>query len=154
MKKALSVLLLLSCFFVKAQDTTTINQLVNASSIDQVKNTSDKIINASSQKYVYYKTSDSSLREEKYKVVLYTLASVTDADNTKLSDIEKENLIKVYWFDKGNNYSFKEVYGPEETLKPFWVSTFSASLNEYRVNPDLKYKYITNENSVSIVKSY
>lgn len=155
MKKALSLLLLLSCFLIKAQDTTTINQLINASSIDQLKNTSDKIAASASTKFEYFKTTDRTVTNDKYKVVVYTPASFTAEDKKQFTPEEKEQCLLVVWLVREDRtYIFKEVNSSAENLQQFWKTTFSSSANEYRVNPDLKYKYVKNENSVSIVKSY
>ncbi len=152
--KKLFLLLLLLTFGAFAQDNATINAMVQSNTVEQIKTVSDNIISSGSEKYIFYKIADSSLREQKRKVAIYTLASVTDNDNTKLSEEEKESRINIIWNDDNGVYSFKEVYGPEDMIKSFWNQTFTTTDTQYRVNKDLKYKIVRNEETYSILKSY
>lgn len=155
MKRNFLLIALLLTAIVRAQDTNTINQLVNASSLDQVKNASDKIAASAGTKFEYFKTTDRKVTLDNYKVVVYTPASFTAEDKKEFTPEEKEQCLVVVWLvQKDGTYIFKEVSNSQENIQPFWNNTFTASANEYRVNPDLKYKYVKNENSVSIVKSY
>jgi hypothetical protein len=155
MKKTILFIALLLTTIATAQDTETINSLVNSNTLDQVKNTSDKIAASAGTKFEYFKTTDRTLRDEKYKVVVYTPSTFTAEDKKEITAEEKQQCLLVVWLvSQDGTYIFKEVNSSSENLQPFWNTTFTASTNEYRVNKDLKYKYVTNENSVSILKSY
>lgn len=154
MKTTFTTLLLLFTTILLSQNLHTIQTMQKATSLDQVKSVSDQIINSSSDKYTFYKIADSSLQNDVYKVVLYTLTSDTDNDPTKLSEVEKTTLIKVKWLQYNNDFTFKEIYAPEQMIKPFWNSTFVADNTNYRVNKDLQYKLVKNEKTYSIERWY
>lgn len=153
MKKLLLLAFLLIVALVQAQDTQTINLMAKSNSLEEIKTVSDKIANSASEKYVYFKTGNRTLRDEKYKVVIYTPATMTEEEKKELSPEEKDKCLLVVWSDYNGTYSFFEVYSQDKNLLPFWNTTF-ASAQEYRVSKDLKYKIVKNENSSSIVKSY
>lgn len=152
MKKIIFLLLL--PFIGFSQNQVIINQMANSNSIEGIKAVSDQIINSGVEKYVFYKIADSSLRDEKRKIVLYTLASVTDNDQTKLSDIERDNLIKVIWTVSNGGFTFRDATAPESIIVNFWKNNFPIASTEYRVNPDLRYKLVKNEKTYSIEKWY
>lgn len=154
MKKIILLFVFLISFIGFAQDLETINALVNSNSLEQIKTTSDKIAASATTKFEYFKTTDRSLRDEKFKVVVYTPASFTDEDKKEFSPEEKQQCLIVVWRVTDNGFTFSEVNNQPENLLNFWRSNFTTTENEYRVNPHLKYKYVTHENSVSIVKSY
>ncbi len=153
MKKLLLLATLLIGILAGAQDFQTINLMVKSNTLEEIKKVSDKIAVSAPEKYVYYKTGNRSLREEKYKTVIYTPISMTEAEKAEFTQEEKEKCLVVVWSDYGNGYSFFEVNNQDKNLLPFWNSTFTTD-NEYRFSKDLKYKFVKNENSCSIVKSY
>jgi hypothetical protein len=153
MKKLLLLASLLIVSLVQAQDLQTINLMVKCNSLEEIKAVSDKIAGSASEKYVYYKTGNRSLGEEKYKTVIYTPASMTEEDKQEFTQEEKDKCLIVTWSDYNGSYSFFEVNNQDKNLTPFWNTTF-VSAKEYRVSKDLKYKFVKNENSSSIVKSY
>lgn len=154
MKKLLLLSALLFSILANSQDVATINQLVNATSLEQVKNTSDKIAAAATNKFEYFKTADRTVTLDKYKVVVYTPKGFAPVNKDKLTPEEKEQCLLVVWLVKEDgSFIFKEVSSKAENVQPFWSNTFTAS-DEYRVNKDLKYKLVKQENSLSIVKSY
>lgn len=155
MKKHILLIALLLTTIVRAQDTKTINQLVNTSSLDQMKFASDKIADAAATKFEYFKITDRNVTLDKYKVLIYTPASFTAEDKKEFTTEEKAQCLQIVWLIREDgSYVFKEVTGTEENLLPFWKNTFNTDKSDYRVTSDLKYKYVKNENSVSIVKSY
>lgn len=154
MKKLLLSILTLVTLSAFSQDKATINALVNSQSLEQIKATSDRIAHSASEKFEYFKTTDRTLRDEKFKVVVYTPASFTAEDKKEITAEEKAQCLIVVWKVKDNGFAFSEVNSQESNLLPFWNATFTANDKEYRVDKDLKYKYVKNENSVSIVKSY
>ncbi len=154
MKKLLLLIALIIGSVIQAQDLATIKVMANATSLDEIKAVSDKIALSAGDKFVYYKTGNRSLRDEKYKTVIYAPASMTDEEKKEFSQEEKEKCLIVVWIDTGTGYTFFEVDNQEKNLKPFWNSIFTTAENEFRVDKSLKYKYIKNEHSVSIVKSY
>lgn len=139
---------------VNSQDLPTINSMALSTSLEQIKNTSDKVAASGLEKFEYFKTTDRTLREEKFKVVVYTPATFTAEDKKEITAEEKAKCLIVVWRITDNGFTFSEVNNQEQNLLPFWNATFSSAHNEYRVNKELKYKYVKNENSVSIVKSY
>ncbi|MFE3849102.1 hypothetical protein ACFX5D_14105 [Flavobacterium sp. LB3P45] len=154
MKKLLLLTVaLLALSFAQAQDLQTIDLMVQSNSLEDIKWVSDKIAVLSPEKYVYYKTGNRTLRDEKYKTIIYAPASMTDEDKKEFTQEEKDSCLIVVWSDKGNSYSFFEVSNQDKNLLPFWKITF-ASDKEYRVSKELKYKFVKNETSSSIVKSY
>lgn len=152
MKKIIFLLLLPILGF--SQNQIVINQMANSNSLEQVKAVSDQIINSGTEKYIFYRIADSSLRDEKRKVALYTLASVTDSDQSKLSDIEKDNLVKVIWTVSNGEFTFRDVTASEDIVVNFWNRNFNNSIKEYRVNEGLRYKLVKNEKTYSIEKWY
>jgi len=78
---------------------------------------------------------------------------MTEADKAEFTQEEKEKCLVVVWSDYGNGYSFFEVVNQDKNLLPFWNATFTSD-KEYRVSKELKYKFVKNESSYSIVKSY
>jgi hypothetical protein len=154
MKNLIFTIVLLIGITASAQDTATINAFVSSQSLEQIKQASDKIVQTSLQQFDYYKTTDRSLREEKFKVLVYTPSSFTAEDKKEFSIEEKAQCLLVVWRVTDSGFTFAEVYNQPDVLLPFWRANFTATDNEYRVDKSLKYKYVTNENSVSIVKSY
>jgi hypothetical protein len=155
MKKTILFIALLLTKTVTAQDKSTINELANSSKLEQVKLASDKIADAAATKFEYFKTTDRTVTLDKYKVLIYTPASFTAEDKKEFTPEEKAQCLQIVWLIREDgSYVFKEVTGTEENLLPFWQNTFNTDKSDYRVTPDLKYKYVKNENSVSIVKSY
>lgn len=152
MKKIIFILLFTTSIF--AQDLSTINSMVLSNSIEEVKLTSDKFASAAIEKFEYFKTANRTLRDEQFKVIVYTPITFTAEDKKEISAEEKEMCLIVVWRVTDKGFTFFEVNQKEQNLLPFWKATFSDTEKEYRINKDLKYKYVKNENSVSIVKSY
>ncbi|WP_281237863.1 hypothetical protein [Flavobacterium praedii] len=153
MKKLLTLFCLLIVAFINAQDLPTIKLMAKSNSLEEIKKVSDKIANSASEKYVYFKTGNRTLRDEKYKVVIYTPATMTEEQKEELSQEEKDKCLLVVWSDYGGTYSFFEVYSEDKNIIPFWETTFVQDF-DYRVTKDLKYKLVKNEKKYSIVKSY
>lgn len=124
------------------------------SSLDEVKAISDKIAASSAQSFTFYKVGSRTLRDEKYKTIIYTPATMTEADKAEFTAEEKEQCLIVVWRDYGDHYTFFEVYSKYDNIRPFWNATFTSSENDYRVNKDLTFKFVKNEKSAAIVKSY
>lgn len=154
MKKFTLLFAVLIGLIANAQDTATIKAFVASPTLEQIKSASDKIAASAAEKFEYFKTTDRSLRDEKFKVVVYTPASFTTEDKKEFTSEEKAKCLIVVWRVTNDGFAFSEVTNQEQNLKPFWSSTFSATENDYRFDKDIKYKYVKNENSVSIVKSY
>ena len=154
MKKLLLTLTLLIGLIANAQDNSTIKAFVTSPTLEQIKLASDKIAASASEKFEYYKITDRSLRDEKFKVVVYTPATFKAEDKKDFTPEEKAKCLIVVWRVTNEGFAFSEVTNQEQNLKPFWSSTFSATENDYRFDKNIKYKYVKNENSVSIVKSY
>lgn len=154
MKHFILLFVLLLGVATNAQDTSTISAFVTSPTLEQIKLTSDKIAASASEKFEYYKTTDRSLRDEKFKVVVYTPSSFTAEDKKDFTAEEKAKCLIVVWRVTNDGFAFSEVTNQEQNLKPFWDATFSTTENDYRFNKNIKYKYVKNENSVSIVKSY
>ncbi len=153
MRKILIAYLLLS-FGAFAQDNTTINALVSSSSVEEIKATSDKISSLTADKFSFYKVTDRTLREDKFKVVVYTPASMTEEEKQEFTPEEKAKCLLVVWKATENGYTFYDVTSTEQNIRPFWNATFTNSDTQYRVNKDLKYKIVRNEETYSILKSY
>lgn len=154
MKTLLFSILALLSITANAQDKSTIQTMANASSVEELRTVSDKIASSAGQKFTFYKIGARSLRDEKYKTVIYTPADMTEADKAEFTAEEKERCLIVVWKDNGGSYTFSEVYSDPKNIMPFWNATFKASETEYRVAPELKYKLVGNEKTASIVKSY
>lgn len=153
MKKVFSLLLLLT-FGAFAQDNATINAMVQSNTVEEIKATSDKISSLTADKFSFYKVTDRTLREDKFKVVVYTPASMTEEEKQEFSPEEKAKCLLVIWKATESGYTFYDVTSTEQNLKPFWNQTFTTTDTQYRVNKDLKYKIVKNEETYSILKSY
>lgn len=127
--------------------------MTDAKSLDQVKSVSDKLAAVAGHKFTFYKIGNRTLRDEKYKTVIYTPAEMTEAQKQNLTAEDKEKCLIVVWSDYGGSYRFYEVNSAPDNLYPFWNATF-GKVPEFRVDKDLKYKIVTDENTASIVKSY
>lgn len=152
--KKIILLLLLITYGAFAQDNATINAMVLSNSIEEVKATSDKISSLTVDKFSFYKVTDRTLRDDKFKVVVYTPASMTEEEKKEFTTEEKAMCLLVVWKVTDNGYTFYDVTSKEENVRPFWNATFTTSDTQYRVNKDLKYKIVKNEETYSILKSY
>jgi hypothetical protein len=163
MKKLLLLATLLIGLFASAQDLETINSLVSSKTVQDIENVSKKIINGYQSKLAFFVTKQSVRDEyEKYQNVYFLPVDQLPKDNAKLTDEQKDMLIKVNFgeFYIGQNkdlqikgelsYYFREVNGSYLDLIGFWITTFypnntkeeildNYKLKEWRYNKDIKF---------------
>lgn len=163
MKKLLLFTALLFGALVQAQDLETINTLVSSKTVQDIENVSKKIINVYQEKLAFFVTKQSVRNEdEKYQNVYFLPLDQLPKDNAKLTDEQKDMLLKVNFgeFYQGQNkdlqikgelsYYFREVNGSYLDLIGFWIATFypnntkeeildNYKLKEWRYNKDIKF---------------
>jgi len=178
MKKLLLLTALLIGFFAQGQNQDIINKMTESKTIEDIKMVANDIASKSKTKYVFYKTVRYSIpKGESYQYIVYAKETMSDAEKKELASNSFEHclVIKFGEWDKGENadleikgdlvYFFKEVTSKYLDLDEFWISTFcpgttpeqlqdNYKLKEYRVNKDLKYKFVKNEDTWKIAKSY
>jgi hypothetical protein len=177
MKKLLLLTLLLIFAFTQAQNQSTINKMVESKTTDDIKSVSDELVSQCKEQYDFYKIASFGSREdESYQYVIYTKRGMSEQDKNEISPSFKNCIVvKFKQWNKGENndletkgelvYYFKEVSGKYLDIVPFWITTFypkttpellleDYKLKEYRVNKDLKYKLVKNQDTWQILKSY
>lgn len=177
MKKALLIATLLIGFLVQAQNQSIINKMVESKTTDDIKSVSDQLVSQCKEQYDFYKIVPFGTRQdESYQYVIYTKEGMSEAEKKEIApSFQNCIVVKFKQWNKGENkdletkgelvYYFKEISGKYLDIAPFWITTFypkttpellleDYKLKEYRVNKDLKYKLVKNQDTWQILKSY
>lgn len=178
MKKLILLNVLLFSLIIQAQNQNIINKMVESKTIEDLKVVANDIASKSKTKYEFYNIFRYSVpKGESYQYLVYNKATMSEVEKKELASNSFKNclVIKFGEWNKGENtdlaikgdlvYFFKEVTSKYLDLDEFWISTFcpgtspeelinNYKLKEFRVNKDLKYKFVKNDETWTISKSY
>lgn len=160
------------------ESKTTIDNMVESKSINDIKQLSNYIVLNSNKNYDFYKVKPVlNVSHENFQWVIYTPEGMTE-EQKKEEDINNYKNCLVVKFSEWNKeenkdlenkgekvYSFQSVTGSYLNLFGFWSKTFYPSstkeeilqqykFQEYRLNKNIKYKFRKDNDTWTISKSY